>query len=78
MSAPTYHAVGSVRGPCGHHHRSIATAVACALRDSRACRSLGGGCYSDRTVQRTDGVPLTAPERTQIEDAYYYAEDGCR
>lgn len=47
---PYYVAHGSIRGSCGHKHRSIATAQACCDRDQAACGSLGGGAYSDRSV----------------------------
>ena len=43
-----YETYGSVRGKCGHKHRSIRTATACLLRDRRGCESQGG--YSDRDV----------------------------
>ena len=66
----TYHAIGSVRGACGHAHRSIAAAVRCAHRDELACRRAGGGAYSDRVVKRTDMVALTEDERDAVVDAY--------
>lgn len=40
---------GSVRGDCGHAHRTIEAAEACRSRDSRGCRSQGG--YSDREIR---------------------------
>lgn len=40
--------IGSVRGCCGHAHRSIEAAEACIARDQRGCESQGG--YSDRRV----------------------------
>lgn len=45
-----YVAHGSVRGSCGHKHRTIAAAQACCEKDQRDCQSLGGGAYSDRSV----------------------------
>lgn len=72
MSAPTYAAEGSVRGNCGHKHRTIEGAAACADRDQRACASQGAGCYSDRIVVRTDGMPLTDAEEQAIEDRAEY------
>jgi hypothetical protein len=46
-----YIAVGSVRGECGHHHRTAHTAALCVKRDQRRCARLpGGDSYSDRTV----------------------------
>ena len=52
----TYTTEGSIRGSCGHRHRSIETAQKCVERDRRACASLAGGAYySDRCVVRSDG-----------------------
>lgn len=39
---------GSVRGGCGHRHKTLRTALECIDRDSAGCRSQGG--YSDRAV----------------------------
>lgn len=39
---------GSVRGECGHRHRTAEAAEACARRDQIGCASVGG--YSDRYV----------------------------
>jgi hypothetical protein len=47
---PYFVARGPVRGDCGHKHRTHEAAEACADKDARACRSLGGGAYSDRVV----------------------------
>lgn len=50
-----YEAIGSVRGSCGHHHRSVRTAQDCAERDQSGCASQGG--YSDRHAHLIeDGV----------------------
>lgn len=57
---------GSVRGECGHRHRTIGAALACIARDARGCASHGG--YSDRSITRTDGAPLTDEERASIRD----------
>ena len=65
----TYEATGSVRGSCGHKHRTIAGAEACRQRDADQCGSLGGGAYSDREVCRTDGEPLTAAELDSLDAA---------
>lgn len=54
MTKPTYYCDGSVRGHCGHKHRTVETAIACLERDSQGCKSQGG--YSDRSVYRSDGV----------------------
>jgi hypothetical protein len=48
-----YTTIGSVRGCCGHHHRTIAAAEMCLTRDQRGCKSQGG--YSDRRVVDQDG-----------------------
>lgn len=68
MSARTYTTRGSVRGSCGHKHRSLATAVACARSDMRACKGLPGGTsYSDRWVVRADGSEMTDHEMREID-----------
>jgi hypothetical protein len=41
---------GSVRGDCGHRHRTMRTAHKCLLRDRDGCQSQGG--YSDRDIYR--------------------------
>ena len=64
-----YEARGSVRGSCGHIHRSIGAAVRCARKDQASCARLGGGAYSDRVVVRI-GDALTDAERDAIVDAY--------
>ena len=61
----TYTTRGSVRGECGHQHRSLRTAEKCRRRDADGCRSQGG--YSDRRVCRGDGSPLTEAERAESE-----------
>lgn len=55
-----YIAHGSVRGSCGHKHRTIAAAQACCEKDQRDCQSLGGsGAYSDRSVTPVEERSLT-------------------
>lgn len=66
----TYTTRGSVRGTCGHNHRSMRTAVRCLLHDQSGCRSQGG--YSDRMVTHADGSPWTQDD----EEAYYIALQG--
>ena len=44
----TFVASGNVRGACWHQHKTWEAAQKCADRDQRACRSCGGGAYSDR------------------------------
>ena len=43
-----YRCVGSVRGWCGHKHRSLDAAVRCRRGDDNGCALQGG--YSDRVV----------------------------
>lgn len=61
-----YETYGSVRGCCGHRHRSIATAVACIGRDHAGCVAQGG--YSDRYVRRAGGEPLSSSEEQILAD----------
>ncbi len=62
----TYHAIGSVRGSCGHQHRTIAAAYRCVMRDRNDCASLPGGhSYSDREAKRIDGQELNEAELTE-------------
>lgn len=68
---------GSVRGECGHKHRTPRTAALCVERDARACKRLpGGNSYSDRLViaQESDhpflGVGLTEEEREVVHGVY--------
>jgi len=56
---------GSVRGCCGHKHRSVYTAAECKWRDQRGCKVQGG--YSDREGVRGDGEPL---DEWEMEYAY--------
>jgi len=47
---------GSVRGSCGHRHRSLDAAEKCIEKDGSGCRSQGG--YTDRSVYaRTTDEP---------------------
>lgn len=55
-----YTTVGDVRGACGHNHRTIDAAQRCVDKDQRNCERQGG--YSDRSVVRSDGTPLTEEE----------------
>jgi hypothetical protein len=66
--ATTYTTRGSVRGCCGHKHRTLAAAVRCELSDQAGCRSQGG--YSDRVIiVIKDGEErrLTYGDRAQFE-----------
>lgn len=51
-----YECEGSVRGSCGHQHRTVHAAEACIDRDQGGCASQGG--YSDRSLYlvRKDGT----------------------
>ena len=64
MTTVTYSAVGSVRGSCGHAHRTVGAAALCRARDQRACRRHGG--YSDRDVERSDSRELTEDEQDVV------------
>jgi hypothetical protein len=65
----TYQADGSVRGSCGHNHKTAGAAWRCANRDQHDCGNLGGGAYSDRAVVRSDGEPLSADDMDSIDAA---------
>lgn len=73
----TYTTSGSVRGTCGHQHHTVEAAAECMARDARACRSLGGGAYSDRhVIAVVDGQErdLAEQEREDLwawQDAQY-------
>ena len=43
-----YENKGSVRGSCGHKHKTISGLQKCLNSELKATRSLGGGAYSDR------------------------------
>jgi hypothetical protein len=54
MKAETYYmCTGSVRGECGHHHKTRESAERCRKNDQRGCEKQGG--YSDREVYLWDG-----------------------
>jgi hypothetical protein len=61
----TYTTKGSVRGNCGHKHRSIVTAHKCLLADHVGCKRQGG--YSDRYVCRTDDSEFSELEQQELE-----------
>ena len=59
MTYTAYTTWGPVRGSCGHRHRTITTAQACADRDDRDCKAGNGrSAYSDRHVTYADGRPV--------------------
>ena len=47
-----YTTIGSVRGCCGHRHKSREAAERCLAEDQRGCERQGG--YSDRVVVESD------------------------
>lgn len=54
---------GSVRGSCGHKHRSARGAFKCLHADQRGCEKAGG--YSDRGAYYIDGayrIPVNCDE----------------
>ena len=60
---------GSVRGDCGHVHRTLDAAIACLERDRRQCSRLGGGAYSDRHVRELEAA--TVRRARYLLQAYY-------
>jgi len=52
-----YTTYGSVRGTCGHHHRTLKGACRCLIEDQTRCHALGGGARSDRGIYVTPGRP---------------------
>jgi hypothetical protein len=60
---------GSVRGGCGHKHRSIDTAAKCVKRDMGGCQSQGG--YSDRSV-----VKIENGDRVELSESEFYEARG--
>lgn len=60
---------GSVRGGCGHVHRSARAAYRCLERDRAGCHRQGG--YSDRRIRVVEGGD--AEMRAEIDR---YHQDG--
>ncbi len=60
-----YTCIGSVRGCCGHKHRSLKTAARCLDRDIKGCRKQGG--YSDRYVRFVDGSRLDEAQSAKVD-----------
>lgn len=65
MKKVSYSTTGSVRGCCGHKHRTIDSAVTCIEKDSAGCARQGG--YSDRYVIRHDGSALSEEEQDEVD-----------
>ena len=61
-----YTTKGSVRGCCGHKHRTIGAAHSCIERDQKGCEKQGG--YSDRYIERCDGQELSAIEQVYVDN----------
>jgi hypothetical protein len=75
----TYTTLGSVRGGCGHAHRTIGGALRCLQRDINGCHGQGG--YSDRELVGPDGaIPTIEVDGRLIIDPYpgYGEEDALR
>lgn len=72
----TYTTRGSVRGGCGHKHRTIKAAARCANEDQAECQKQGG--YSDRELRRTDGKELTEDEVRYFQEAIVAEKHGSR
>ena len=70
----TYTTSGSVRGGCGHAHRTVEAAVRCLARDQASCHRCGGGAYSDREVIGLDGQ--TIPTTTDDDGRLIVDEDA--
>lgn len=61
MTTAHYTTHGSVRGGCGHKHRTIEAAGKCQQSDQAGCKSQGG--YSDRSVVLIrDGIEFDLSE----------------
>ena len=73
----TYTNIGSVRGSCGHTHRTVSGAIRCLDRDQSGCAGQGG--YSDRVIKDSDGnvVPTTTDDsgRTIVDENPGYGEE---
>lgn len=70
-----YEAYGDVCGSCGHQHRTIRGAIACAEGHQRGISAAYPStyptrAYSDRSVRRIDGEDMTPSENAE-EERYY-------
>ena len=66
----TFTTAGRVRGSCGHKHRTIESAFACANKDARYCKRQGG--YSDRRV--ITGQEVSARVEAALQERLQYLE----
>ena len=81
MTNETYICKGSVRGECGHKHRTVEAAVACCARDQKAIRraypsTYPTNAYSDRSVFRSDGSDLEGQELVDYARAIQAEYEG--
>lgn len=67
----TYTTRGSVRGGCGHKHRTMAAAVRCLQADQSCCRTLRG--YSDRTIRPVEDGEERSLTREEHDSWEFYA-----
>lgn len=63
-----YTCVGSIRGKCGHAHRTIENAEKCCADDQSACKRQGG--YSDRNIRVIENGVVR--QLTESESEYLY------
>ena len=61
-----YEAIGSVRGSCGHKHRTQESAERCCERDQRAVSRLNGSGSLTRTYSDRRVVERRVVERARI------------
>lgn len=71
--ATTYTTTGSVRGNCGHTHRTLSGACKCLASDRGGCERRGG--YSDREIVASDGRDLVEDEGPGGKPCYYLRDD---
>lgn len=70
MGSKYYVAEGSVRGECGHRHKSASAAYRCACKDANDCSRLAGNAYSDRSVWGYDENGNRFPVYVRYDDCY--------
>lgn len=61
--ATIYTLTGSVRGNCGHKHRTLRAAANCSVDDQKACKAAGG--YSDRQLRVIDDGETREPSEAE-------------
>lgn len=62
----SYTTRGSVRGGCGHIHRSIEAAAKCCREDQAGCKRQGG--YSDRDLVVLENGRRRKPTEDEYRD----------